>query len=389
MAKINSKYLTYYIHYRNENSKEFLAYKNDPELTRNEKNLFRARELMRSKKWDDAIDLLESINEEDHFILAESKFLIMSCFLLKSQYEHAIICGIEALEKYKAIEHREGSFKTSYNISVAYNRVGFNTLSKHYLDIASTNKESKEDQFILSRAYACEYSRQCKFDKALSILKDIFEETEPKFKHEINHFKIVAFDIYFRAQAYDEAYELINEVILQKNTNERGRALFYYHLFEFWKNDKQLPTIPEVIRAIPEFSLQWNILVNVISGDIIYTEALWRQLTTQFPQYYSHNFNCIDESEKKALFYQCILKVIKKDEEIDIDLDSIKSKNSKVLIQTLLESKTPLRKEDLIEIIWKTSYEPKFDTRFYKLIQRTKKDYSINITNNLNAYSID
>jgi hypothetical protein len=51
------------------------------------------------------------------------------------------------------------------------------------------------------------------------------------------------------------------------------------------------------------------------------------------------------------------------------------------------EAPTPLRKESLIEKIWNSPYDPAFDSRLYKLIERARQN-NINIISLNRAYFI-
>ena len=48
----------------------------------------------------------------------------------------------------------------------------------------------------------------------------------------------------------------------------------------------------------------------------------------------------------------------------------------------------PLRKEYLSEQLWGISYDPRYDARFYKMIERLKKTQKVSVTNKNNAYFI-
>jgi hypothetical protein len=43
------------------------------------------------------------------------------------------------------------------------------------------------------------------------------------------------------------------------------------------------------------------------------------------------------------------------------------------LYRELTAATFPLRKEELIERVWGLAYDPRWDSRFYKLVERAKK----------------
>ncbi len=379
-------YLKYYSLYRANKQASFLLYKEEAELTHSEKELFSARVLMRNKEWDKSLLKLESIKTENPFLKAERYFLMASNYLIKSEYEESAKFGNLAIRYYEIDENKEGLFKTFYNLSVAFNRIGMESLCEFYLIQADKNSENANQRFIMDRAKVCALSSRCEFDGAVGMLDMMLGDVDQEVKFEAELFKIVAADIYFRAERFDQAKEVINSVMNAKSTRERGRALFYFHLFSFIESGKKLPSKPDSVEALPEFSLQWDIILNIMEGETELVSSLWEKLCQEFPKFYGKDFECLDQSLSKAIFNTALNKLLLAEPAARVDLSKVKGKKSRLLLECLIETKTPVRKEVLIEKIWGMEYSPSLDARFYKLIERSKGLIALNIKNEHNAY---
>jgi hypothetical protein len=103
---------------------------------------------------------------------------------------------------------------------------------------------------------------------------------------------------------------------------------------------------------------------------------------------YSHKFTCLDASESKSIFYQTLQKVLVTDNVTNIDNLKISGKKMISLVELLEKSKIPLTKEYMIEQIWDVQYDPAFDNRLYKLIQKLKKKYNVKVLNFNNTYKL-
>ena len=57
-----------------------------------------------------------------------------------------------------------------------------------------------------------------------------------------------------------------------------------------------------------------------------------------------------------------------------------------MLCDLLMQSSLPLRKEEIIEKIWGRTYHPDLNDRFYKLMERLKKNTNAVIYNQNSSY---
>lgn len=346
------RFLKYYELFRAEKMNALLSYKVDTELTYVEKELFSIRLLIRGEEWDKAISKLEALKTENPFLKGERYFLIASIFLIKSDYEESAKFGNLAVRYYEEISHKEGLFKSYYNLSVAFNRIGMDSLSDFYLIQAGKNVETIRQKFIMDRADACRFSKLCDYPKAVKILDEMFEDTSEEIKFEVEAFKTVAADIYFRAGELEKAKKVIRSIMDSKSHPERGRTLFYYHMISILEDEKRVPSKPHSVSLIPEFSLKWDLIVAIVEGDTELISHLWKKVTQEFPKYFSDDFRCLDKSEEKAIFNTVLQKLLLQKPEATVDLNNIKGKKSRKLLEILLNSQTPIRKEVLIEMIW-------------------------------------
>ena len=107
-----------------------------------------------------------------------------------------------------------------------------------------------------------------------------------------------------------------------------------------------------------------------------------------FPNFYTHDFKSCDNSQENTLFMAALEKLLTRNDVMNPVNTLIKGKKGQALIEILSNARMPLRKELLIEKIWNIQYDPNYDTRFYKLVERISQNTSLNIINQNHAYKL-
>lgn len=373
------------------NDKRFLRFSKNTALGIQYKRLLNARVYLRNKQWNEAVETLNNITTQDPYIKGEKLFLLGSAHLYLHNYHEAILACIECVNEYKIVGFTQGIFNGHYNASVAYENMGQMDASLTHLEEAEKYLSNNNDRFTLLRALACYHSGKCEFDTAL-----IFLERAAKLsQHESDEidkliFETVYIETLIKAEKYEQALVMVKNLYQRKLNRERYKILYYKNLLESLLNGKNILPNTDLQGEILQYSLKWDLLALLQTGDKCQALEKWNRLVQLFPGLYAANFEITNESEKKTLFGKHLNRILKPELKATVNIDQlqIKSKIGKRLIQTLLESKFPVRKEDLIEDIWNTAYEPNFDARFYKLIERLKKQLPIKIQNTNNAYQI-
>lgn len=377
------KYLELY--YAGEQN-EFLKFRDSTELSQIEKALLNTRLLLRKKKYQEAIDLMEKNRSENSYLMAQRYMQMASSYMCMGRYEEATKFGNLALRYFDETDDQYGNFVTLYNLSVCFNRMSLLSLSHYYLTQAEKMMEGLTQEVMIARQKACCLSHELKFEQALSLLEKYIPMEVTEFEKEA--LLIIATDIFTRAGKLEKALAAVEELVHSKSHREKARVIYYYHMLKLLLEEKELPTKPEIIDSSEEYSLKWDVVESIQAGEIELYQELMQKLGKTFPEFFDRNGKCIHKSEELGVFNRVINKFAKVDKNKTVNLSAIKGKKGKLLVEMLLNSETPIRKEYLIEQIWEIAYDPKYNSRFYKLIERVKQASEIEIKNKNNAYFI-
>lgn len=370
----------------NDQPARFLKFKNDVELSQVEKELLNSRLLIRDKQWDESLSRLEKLKTETPFLKAERYLQMGSIELLRSRYEESAKFNSLAVRFFEMCNDDIGLFRANYNMMAAFSRAGMNSLGHYFLTQSEKFAHHAKEKLIVARAKISFLSRECQFDEAIQVIRDIQSKKADHNKLEWEYFLTAASDVFFRAGKKEEATQIIEELMVSKTLLVRGRVIFYYHLSKFLFESKALPSKPQAVEQIAEYDLKWDLLEAVRDGESDRAQKIWQQLVSLFPHNYAPGYVCKSESESKSIFMQVLSNMFVAAPKSSVDLGIIKGKKAKLLLQHLMNSQTPMRKEILIEKIWGEDYRPELDARFYKLIERVKTMIALPIKNDNSAY---
>lgn len=381
-------YNNYVINFYNEEMTQLASFKKDRNLCHVQKKLITGRIELKNKKFQCVINELEKLSPENDFLKAERYALLGSCHSLLSNFEESAKFSELANRYYAITEDQLGQFNVNYNMSVAFNRLGLDSLSDYYLTQAKKHVGNINQEILIKRAIACSYSRQEDYQKATKIIDGLFNLTEQMREFDELSFYAVAIDIYSKAGQFRKALEICSFAKSKFKCREKGRVYFYHRILNFIVHKDSLGKKPNSVKEIKEFDLQWNVLESLLNGEKNASREYWNELIVLFPNFYGPNFSCLDKLQKNNIFFQAIESILNTDQVVSIKRPIIKGKVGNKLFDLLANSSTPLRKEDIIEAVWQTSYEPSLDSRFYKLVERLKSNYQVNIINERYTYRI-
>ncbi|MGE3609511.1 MAG: hypothetical protein AB7I27_07985 [Bacteriovoracaceae bacterium] len=336
-----------------------------------------------------AIGLLEELHSFDSdFFRAEKFLLLATAHSNLGNWEDAFLNNMRAHGYYKNCDDQRGLFLSSYNISVDAGYMGLKKISSEYLNKSSHFAANLDEVLLIHRARACELSQIRKYKEAKQEILKALElcsshKDAEKNKLDILTLKVVASDIFFRATDPNNALNILEEIKHEKLLKPKARVHFNLSLIKFLEG-KKLGKMPRVVSSSEEYSLKWIFLNSLETGDMIKAQELWDKLQANFPAHFKENFSCTSKYHEESIFYQAVLRIrgkVKKAPSVNFPLGS----KMEILHKCLSQAKAPLRKEELIETIWKKPYGPNYDARFYKLIQRLK-ELSLPIVNEQRAY---
>lgn len=358
--------------------------------------LVRARQLLRKGSYPEAFEILATLTPDSAFTRAEVAILKASIHSYQSKWQGAIDEALIAREAYeqshKHHPEERGLFISNYNLSVYYSRLGEESRAIKCLREAEAWMRTPTQRSLVYRARACEFSARSEFVLAV---KEI--ERALALKAEIDPVDSaaligVAADIYFRAGEASKAIECLEEIAQSKVIRDKAKVRFDLLVLRglLRKDKKLVPNVcPEGLSANEEYSLRWEILSALQSGESARASAAWSKLVKAFPLRFRPGFAGVTEADESMLFLQAVRFLQRPP--VLVKPRVVRHQNTGKagkLLELLQLAKTPLRKEEIIERLWEQAYEPTLDNRFYKLMSRLRKESGVRVEVVLNSYRL-
>ena len=356
-------------------------------ITQVEKSLLRIRIYFREQQWKKSISLLESFSGKySDFLTAESFSLLSYAYFMKGDYQNAFINNAKSIELLLNMKSTEQLFLSNYNQSVYIARMRQINISNYYLEQASKFTSTLKDTLMVNRALATNYSNQLRYVDALQIVEnDLLRLKDLEDIDTVIGYKVVAVDIYARNKQLYKSIEILTELRKNYKSPFKSRIAFEFQVASYLHSYGQTKiSWPSFLKNDTNYSLKVKIIDLLIIGNIVEAEKAWIELARQFPGIYLNKFEVKYSSDKDTLFYKLV--TILKCKEVTIKNIQLKGKLDKLYV-ILSQQVFPCSKEELIESIWGIPYDPSYDSRFYKLIQRLRSH--VDVLNVHGAYSIN
>ncbi len=339
------------------------------DLSQDQRKLLLVRRLHRKRKWATASNLLQSVTTFSHpFFEAEQHFLMASSFSYVSEWEWSFAENLKALEIYEAESYYRGCFLASYNLAAAMTNTGrFNDAGK-WLKRAEIFSESPSEKVMIRRLQACELSGLGQFDQAVGCLEQALELVDQLSAIEKANLYLVAFDIYCRAGNFERCEIFYNKIRRTKLLRYGARALFECYLYDIYRQKIKVSWPRHaVVEDHLEYGPKWRLVAYVLEGNLELAQNVWSQLHRAFPDLYEAAFLTFSQSEAVSLFGRVLRQITLKKTAGQVPVLTGQLAD---LYSLLITAPMGLRKEYLIEKIWRKSYDPALDDRFYQLVRR-------------------
>ena len=305
---------------------------------------------------------------------------------MKGDYQYAFVNNAKSIDLFFKIKSNEQLFLANYNQSVYVARMRQLEISNYYLEQASQYSSTLKDSLMINRALATNYSNQLRYVEALKVIEgDLSRLNEVDDIDTVMGYKVVAVDIYARNLKLEKSFEILKELNKILKNPFRSRVAFEFQIVSYLLNDETKEiTWPSFLKNDSDYKLKVKIIDLLKTGQIDDAKKFWVKLSRKFPGIYLQKFEVKYASDRDTLFYN----LIKKLESKNISSKELHLKGKLNQLHLLLtQQKFPTSKEELIEKIWGISYDPSYDSRFYKLIQRLK--IHVTVLNVSGAYSIN
>ncbi|MCR9204995.1 MAG: hypothetical protein NXH75_10480, partial [Halobacteriovoraceae bacterium] len=350
-----------------EDFAKFKRIKASPELSREEKNILMAREMIHAQEWESCMKFITEMSIlKSEYLNAEMYALKAYLFQIFNQPEECLWANQRALFYYELCQDNEGLFRSHYNRAVNMEHFKlYKMMNFHYQEARKHATDPHQISHIL-KAEAFNSCRLKEYSNAKEKIEKALSMEEELEKTHFHNLKTVASEIYIKCGNLKKAKNFLKEVMASKINPERARVLSELRMLEILLEGGKMKIPPETVQKNRGWFLKWEILRNLQEGELEGGKALWQELSIVYPQAYGDNFQIFDEYEKQTAFGLLLEKTYQTKDTQKISSSLSKGEH---LLSLLESSPIAMRKEDLIEKIWNCSYDPKFDARFYKLVQ--------------------
>lgn len=377
------RFMSFYLKGRYTEVRANLAH---PEMSQAEKKLLAARLLMRESRFAEAAELIAgAAKSPELFLKADAQFLRAQLAALQDQREVAIAERLVADGLFQKLGDKRGRFLCQYNLSVEHNRLGMDALAYYYLCQSEEFAESESEQALILRAQACHHSRALRFDEAEERLSELFKVMKASTPQDRAVSLSVAVDIKVRAGKLNEALDLVLELSSIRKHFDSQRADAYKVFLAALRGARITKAPRNDTRE--EYLLQWHILHSLQEGETQEARNAWSELRAKHGALYGDFLEVLHASDKLSLFGRLVDAMRVHAPAESAPMPEATNTLDK-LMSVLSQAQTPLRKTELIEKIWDCSYDPSYDARFYKLVERLKKQKGVRISSVGRAYRL-
>lgn len=368
--------------YMNNDNRALSLFLKNPEASLAEKALIRARKEMKVGRYNEARVILDGFTTESNLLRGDQHFLRASLHSHASEWELALQEISQANANYLLCHNDRGLFLSHYNSSVYFNRLGLDQLSLHHLNQSSMYAHTPAHQSLLHRAKACHFSRLNQFPTMLGEINRALQLRDQLDDTERATLDTVAAELFFRGGEHEKALATLSQLANSKVIRDKARTRFDLTLLAalIEKRAKLVEGEPSpAIAENQEYLVRWQIIANLQNGDLSQARTKWEALRSQFPTRFAADFTAKSETDERSIFMAAIRRLMQNQTAPDA-VPKLTGKLGK-LFEALAHAPIALRKEELIEKVWSTHYDPAFDARFYKLIERLRRETQIEMVN--------
>lgn len=362
-------------------------YLNQKNFSYNEKRVLLARLEVHKKNWKEGIEILQRFQSESHpFILGEVHNLLSFCYANLGDEFHSLEHLKLSFQEYKKIEYGKGCFTVLYNLGVHFEHLGdFEEANKYYKQAESYAYSQLEKMEIQrSRAFMHAYLDEKEVAKEIALLL-VKESSQLNIKDRSTSLAGV-YKIFFAIGDRESFYKVLQLTLKNKSGQYYTEALTDKLLAELIENGRAPKKVPMLVRT-SDIGKRWLVCESLIKGYRDRAKAIWAELMEKSPERYDKNFTITSIPTRLSPFGKCLEKVLslapKGEDDSFILLNQLKSnlpkKKADRLIYILENFQGSCPKEALIEAIWECEYDPSIEPRFYKLVERVKKQVNFKI----------
>lgn len=377
--------------YLSRDLKSFKRLMGDKSLSQPERLLLKAREHFLNQKMEHAYSFLkDSEGFETDFLEAERKFLLANYHSYKSDWHKSLQCNLDAVFLYERVSDPAGLFVCNYNLSVDYGNFGDRYNATKRLRYAEKYSRNGRERSLVLRANACFASVDGEFSKAIEYIESALENVGALSENDLRTTQLVRADLLICVGRLEDAYSQLEQIKRTKGVRNRVKLYFDLLTLKFIiSGELEFSRFTYLFCDSREYRLKWGVITNIACGDLDQAQSCWDELKVIFPYKdgYKQDMFAFDQ---RTSFGRCLNALKTRRNSVQsvantaADQRFVKSKIDN-LVDVLRDAPFPMRKEILIQKVWKTDYNPRFDNRLYKLIERAR-DRGFEIESKRRAY---
>lgn len=353
------------------------------------------------KQRDTQTVLLEisKYSPNDEFFLAE-KYRLQACLeIYRRNIEGSIIASLEAIRLHKKFQYHSLLLFCYQLIIGNYQHLKHFQLANFYCALSKQFCTTVREFSSLHRAYAFSHLEMGNYHLAhehmLEDLKNLKAKDHPSSSLTYSFLVETSFLI----GDWQGALTFLKKGALIKSSLLKEMALLDYRLLlNLMDKSKRIQSQGVASRIKGHFhsKQRYDVLCALESGDDTTARLKWATLVSAFPHNYGDDFILKGQRISSSIFGTKLKMLLEQHSRIDplslikelsMKQDSIPARVIKVLC---FNQSSRLRKEEIIEKVWKVPYSPVYDDRLYKVIERIKKKKTtFTIANYNNSYSIE
>lgn len=365
-------------------SKNFL---NDKRLTQAEKKILECWFLVRDNAIEKILEMLPTIQTGTDLLVESQKNLIWGIALNnKSEYHKAIPLIKSALEIICDYPLKSVEYTAAYNLFVAYLNYKDKKGMKACLDIMKGIHENPRQVtgYLLS---VFKYHSFCEnFKHAEEALEELEELKDTMSEAFAISYQINKYNYYSRCEKFDQCEQTLQEMKKFRKFQCSSNFTYMRLMLDHIVAKKPLYVYERDFSDRPFLFYQLKIIQLLEENQVGEAAQYWNKLRALAPHTYHENFKYEGDKNIFTLNLQLYQERFTHGTILPKELPNNKEE---ALLVILKSSKTPLRKEDLFQAIWKVEAQDKADySKLKMLIARVRQKHDLDIKYKKGCYTL-
>ncbi len=360
----------------------------DKRLSLSEKKIIEAYFLVRDNKNEEATDILHDIpSSPSPFVEAQKKLLLGISLNNKSKYLEAAASLESAFKQFEVLKTPYFSFVALFNLSFIYfnlkesKKLNLTIQKMHHIPLETKLQEMR----LLRCQFLASYLAN-ETESALGYLGKI-----KTFKSELPESDIISqlvceFMFFVKLEKFEMCQKTLNEMKLYRKFHLTENYNFMKVLLSHVVNNTPLYVYDNDFTKVPILLNELKVIQSFEENNREAAKNYWQKLSASLPHIYQSDFRFQGE---KCLFSIALYEHLSKHDTVANLVTKEDANLTEKLVQILSNSKAPLGKELIYELLWGEHAESKDDfKKLVRLISKIRNEKGIEIVSRKGTYFI-